>query len=178
MSSPDRKKKNGCGVGFVPGCSRLASRTRVAWAMIVSSFYFRVAELAGPIEADRVSAQSGRGARRGNMTANTGSKRVGFWLGLGFFVMPYFFAWALLMPGYCRRDRMTGFGWLTVILVMFVSSGIATKKANAKAKMFCSRFAVGGSFEQAVSAAMSETTAKKHQSKGDKGEDAISVVSG
>ena len=41
--------------------------------------------------------------------------------------------------------------------------------------MFCSRFAVGGSYEQAVAAAMSDTTARKHRSRGDNGEEVICV---
>lgn len=79
------------------------------------------------------------------MTADTSGKRVGFWFGLGILAMPYFFVWALLTPGYSRGVRIMGFGWLAVSLAMFVSFEAATNKANTNARMFCSRFAVGGS---------------------------------
>lgn len=109
------------------------------------------------------------------MTTDTSGKRVGFWLGLGITFMPYFFVWALLKPGYSRGVRIFGFGYLAVVLAIFVSSEVATNEANANAKMFCSRFAVGGSYEQAVAAAMSDTTARKHRSRDDNGEEVIYV---
>lgn len=109
------------------------------------------------------------------MTADTSGKRVGFWLGLGITFMPYFFVWALLRPGYSHGVRILGFGWLAVMLVIIVGSMAATNKANANARMFCSRYAVGGSYEQAVATAMSDTAARKHRSRGDNGEEVIYV---
>ncbi len=110
------------------------------------------------------------------MTTNAGSKRAGFWLQLGILVLPVFCVWVLLSPGYSRLARILGFGWLVVVLVLFANCSQVEQRAETSARMFCSRVAVGGSFEQAVAAAMSETTARKHQSRGDKGEDVLWVT--
>ncbi len=110
------------------------------------------------------------------MTADTGNKRVGFWLGFGILVLPIFCVWALLAPGYRLMARILGFGWLAVALVLFANCSHVEQSAETSARMFCSRFAVGGSFEQAVVAARSEAAARQRRSKGDKGEDVLWVV--
>lgn len=71
--------------------------------------------------------------------------------------------------------RILGFGWLAVVLVLFANCSQVEQRAKTNAKTFCSRIAVGGSFEQAVAAATSETVAHKRQTKGDKGEDVLWV---
>lgn len=109
------------------------------------------------------------------MTANTGNKRVGFWLGFGILVLPVFCVWVLLTPGYRRIARILGFGWLAMALVSFASCSQLEQRAETGARKFCSSLAVGGSFEQAVTAATSEAAARKHRSKGDMGEDVLWV---
>lgn len=110
------------------------------------------------------------------MTENIGNKRIGFWLGLGILVLPIFCVWVLLAPGYRRMARILGFGWLAVALVLFANCSHVEQSAETSARMFCSRFAVGGSFDQAATTATLETAARKRQSKGDNGEDVLWVV--
>ncbi|MFC4861226.1 OB-fold protein [Pseudomonas sp. MAHUQ-62] len=49
------------------------------------------------------------------------SRGVGFWLGLGIFLMPLVFAWFLLRQGHSATSRVIGFGWLAFAL--FAMSG-------------------------------------------------------
>jgi hypothetical protein len=109
------------------------------------------------------------------MPSTATGRRVGFWLSLGITFFPYFFVWALFAPGYSRVARIVGFGWLVIIVIWFGSLGLADRHASTYAKEFCSRFAVGESFQQAVTAALSNATAYKRQSKGENGEDILYV---
>ena len=43
-------------------------------------------------------------------------KKVGWLLGIGIFIMPYFFSWILLTKGYSKKARLLGFGWLIIII--------------------------------------------------------------
>lgn len=40
-------------------------------------------------------------------------------LAAGIFIFPFYFAWRLLEPGYSRRARLIGFGWLAWISLQF-----------------------------------------------------------
>ena len=42
---------------------------------------------------------------------------VGFWLGLGLFLLPMIFAWFLLRQGHCTRSRFIGVAWLVFTLM-------------------------------------------------------------
>lgn len=109
------------------------------------------------------------------MMEDSSRKRVGFWLGLGIFFMPYFFSWMLLKPGHSRTARIMGFGWLAFCAVFVVLSAGEFHRSKTSAQTFCSRFAVGESFEHAVVAAKSETADEKGQFKGANGEDVVIV---
>lgn len=43
-------------------------------------------------------------------------RSVGFWLGLGIFLVPMIFAWFLLRKGHSTTSRIIGFGWLAFAL--------------------------------------------------------------
>ena len=69
------------------------------------------------------------------------------------------------------------FGWLAVLVLIMGFYAIATMRAKTTAFKFCSRFTVGGSFEQAAAAAMSDPDAGGDKInrlyKGEKGEDTV-----
>ena len=44
-------------------------------------------------------------------------RKVGFWLGLGIFFMPYIFAWFTLRNGYSSRARYVALGWLGIMVL-------------------------------------------------------------
>jgi hypothetical protein len=44
-------------------------------------------------------------------------RSVGFWLGLGIFLLPMIFAWFLLRQGHSTRSRFIGVAWLVLTLV-------------------------------------------------------------
>jgi len=44
-------------------------------------------------------------------------RRVGFWLGLGCFLLPFIFVWLLLRSGHSRTSRIVGFSWLTLYVI-------------------------------------------------------------
>lgn len=50
------------------------------------------------------------------------NRSVGFWLGLGIFLVPFIFVWFLLRQGHSTTSRVIGFGWLALILVGMSSS--------------------------------------------------------
>lgn len=52
--------------------------------------------------------------------ASDGKRRVSFWLGMGIFLMPYLFAWVLLIPGYSTRARILSFAWMGFFVVPFL----------------------------------------------------------
>ncbi len=49
------------------------------------------------------------------------STRDHFWLVVLILVVPWFFAWFLLRPGYSRTARALGFGYLAIILILAVA---------------------------------------------------------
>jgi hypothetical protein len=55
------------------------------------------------------------------ITAPIQSRKIGFMLGLGVFVLPYFFVWFLLRKGYSPLARIVGFGWLGLIVLAAAS---------------------------------------------------------
>lgn len=54
----------------------------------------------------------------GDAPATPPARPVGPGLGVGIFLFPYIFAWFLLAPGYSKRARLIGFGWMAVTLLM------------------------------------------------------------
>ncbi|WP_137819599.1 hypothetical protein [Pseudomonas sp. 2FG] len=48
-------------------------------------------------------------------------RSVGFWLGLGIFLVPMIFAWFLLRLGHSATSRIIGFGWL--VFALFAALG-------------------------------------------------------
>lgn len=59
-------------------------------------------------------------------------RKVGFFLGLGIFLLPPLFVWLLLRKGHSTLSRGLGFAWLAIILLLSVSGGQeGTTKATA-----------------------------------------------
>ena len=51
---------------------------------------------------------------------------------IGIILMPYVFAWLLLRDGYSKQSRITGLGWLALLVVMIgISQGNLNKGGNA-----------------------------------------------
>lgn len=48
-------------------------------------------------------------------TTTSTKRKVGFWLGLGIFLLPIVFAWFLLRDGHTKRARIIGFAWLALV---------------------------------------------------------------
>lgn len=53
--------------------------------------------------------------------AQTVSRNVGFWLGVGIFLFPVIFVWFLLRQGHSTTSRVIGFAWLALVLVAMAS---------------------------------------------------------
>lgn len=53
--------------------------------------------------------------------AQTVSRNVGFWLGVGIFLFPVVFVWFLLRQGHSTTSRIVGFAWLALMLVAMAS---------------------------------------------------------
>ena len=67
-----------------------------------------------PIAKQAASAQ---------VKADTPSSRsVGFWLGVGIFLVPLIFVWFLLRPGHSTLSRVIGFGWLAFMTFVGVAN--------------------------------------------------------
>lgn len=86
-----------------------------------------------PIASSSVSPQLASGAPAAAM------RSVGFWLGLGIFLLPMVFAWFLLRQGHSTLSRLIGVAWLVVTLVAVlghegndVSSSAASLRQPAK----------------------------------------------
>lgn len=59
-------------------------------------------------------------------------RSVGFWLGLGIFLLPMIFAWFLLRQGHSTRSRFIGVAWLVLTLVAVLGQqgkGVASSTA-------------------------------------------------
>jgi hypothetical protein len=57
------------------------------------------------------------------MTDQQAQRKVGLLLGLGIFLLPIVFVWALLRRGHSTLARAMGFGWLALgIVVVFAAS--------------------------------------------------------
>lgn len=50
------------------------------------------------------------------------TKKVGILLGIGILFVPYIFSWFTLQKGYSSLAKIVSFGWLGVVLLMFVST--------------------------------------------------------
>ena len=60
------------------------------------------------------------------------NRSVGFWLGLGIFLVPVVFVWFLLRQGHSTTSRVIGFGWLALMLVAMASGdGSSSKPASS-----------------------------------------------
>lgn len=60
------------------------------------------------------------------------NRSVGFWLGLGIFLVPVVFVWFLLRQGHSTTSRVIGFGWLALMLVAMASrDGSSSKPASS-----------------------------------------------
>ena len=67
-------------------------------------------------------------------------RSVGFWLGLGIFLLPMIFAWFLLRQGHSTRSRFIGVAWLVIMLAAVLGhegKGVASSTAapNQPAKV-------------------------------------------
>ena len=58
-------------------------------------------------------------------------RSVGFWLGLGIFLLPIIFAWFLLRQGYSTRSRFIGVAWLFTLMAVLglEGKGVASSAA-------------------------------------------------
>lgn len=61
--------------------------------------------------------------------AQTVSRNVGFWLGVGIFLFPIVFVWFLLRQGHSTTSRIVGFAWLALMLVAMASGESPSGKA-------------------------------------------------
>jgi hypothetical protein len=50
--------------------------------------------------------------------ALSGPRPVALWLKLMIFFLPPFFVWFLLRPGHSLRQRLIGFGWLALMIIL------------------------------------------------------------
>ena len=58
------------------------------------------------------------------------NKKVGILLGIGILFIPYIFSWFTLQKGYSSLSKIVPFGWLGVVLLMFIASPRNTAPRN------------------------------------------------
>jgi hypothetical protein len=62
-------------------------------------------------------------------------KKVGFWLGLGIFSMPYFLSWVTLRNGYSLSVRLVSFAWLGIFMVGILSDSDSGSSVGSRDKL-------------------------------------------
>lgn len=55
------------------------------------------------------------------LLSSTSEREVSFSLGVGVLVVPYIFAWLLILPGDSKEARALGFTWLALILLTMLT---------------------------------------------------------